>query len=86
MPLRHSQPPSTTLCLFCGESVPYPSIRLSIRSLVPWIEALGYAVDVHSFPYIDSQSFPCDFWGVAIAITKDTLLFVVLPSHAVVAF
>jgi hypothetical protein len=83
--LAHATAPFTTslhhLCLFRGESVLYPSICPSICTLVSRIEALGYAVDVHSFPNTDFQSFPRNFWGVAITITEDTLLFIVPLPH-----
>ena len=87
MPRCRSQPLlrplfNTTLFLFRGESVSYPSVHPSICSLVRWIEALGYVVDVHYAVDVHSfQSFPSNFWGVAVAIIEDTILFIVpLPG------
>ena len=93
LPRCRSRPPATAwLCLDQGESAAYPGVRLSIRSLVRWIEALGYSVDIFTFGNIDFRTAPSEFWrqferkpytpGTIVTITEDMLFYIVpLPPR-----
>jgi hypothetical protein len=80
MPRRHNPAfYSPTLYLFRNQSVTYPSRRLSIRTLVRRIEALGYEVVI--LPQdIEWADIPQEYWAVQVTI-NDTLLFVVPLPH-----
>jgi hypothetical protein len=71
---------SPTLYLFHNQSVTYPSRRLSIRTLVRRIEALGYEVVILPRD-IEWADIPQEYWAVQVTI-NNTLLFVVpLPRQ-----
>ncbi len=66
----------TSLCLYCRETVTFPSNRPSIQTLICWIGELGYTVGVYPFPNKDIKSIPSKDWHYAVKI-KDTLLVII---------
>ncbi len=77
-----------TLFLFRNQSVAYPACRPSIRTLIRWIEALGYEVFL-TFPReIGGCEIPQEDWSVVVTIflgdiddSRQLLLVVPLPRR-----
>ena len=76
MPRRRRSPDVTTLFLFRNQCVTYPRHRPSIRTLIFWIEALGYEVTILP-PDIEWADIPQEYWGVTVLIdNRGHLLFI----------
>ena len=77
MPWRHS-PDVTTLFLFRNQCVTFPCHQLSIRTLIRWIEALGYEVTILPRD-IEWADIPQDYWGLAVLIANRSHLLFIAP-------
>ena len=77
-----------TLFLFCNQSVTYPACRLSLRTLIRRIEALGYEVFI-TFPrVIGCGEIPQEDWSIVVTVflgdiddSRQLLLIVPLPRR-----
>ena len=79
---RRRCPVFLTLFLFRNQIGTYPCRRLSIRTLIRQIEALGYEVIILPRD-IGWGDIPQEYWGIVISIdgSRQLLLIVPLPRR-----
>ncbi len=69
----------TTLSLFCGDTVTYPTNHPSIQTLICQIEELGYLVEVHPYPNNDINPFPNKDWIIVVKFKLTSLQIIPIP-------